>query len=101
MADAQEVADKFYWSNGPCCAGCDHWGGFNSLVGECNLSPPVSGAERFAGLGMENVSSVLPAGFALTKRGDKCGRFKDEFDWFSLPLTYLTKIGHPTPSNSR
>ncbi len=89
----QEFIDKFYWQNGPCCAGCDHWRHINSLVGDCQKSAPVSGAERTNMLGMEGASIHLPAGHIVTRRDHHCGDFKDDFDWASLPLAYLCRVG--------
>lgn len=90
---SQEIVDTFYWKTGPCCAGCDHWAYINSACGECTRSAPVSGHDRVAMLGMR-FSSVNPvAGHILTNRGHRCGEFKDSFDWRSLPVTYLRRIG--------
>jgi len=88
----QELADRFYAKHGPCCAGCDWWHRVNTLVGQCHKSAPVSGAERYAMLGMR-VNRPLEAGHVLTTREHHCGDFKDEFDWQSLSPFYLRKIG--------
>jgi hypothetical protein len=93
--ETQEFIDRFYWQRGPCCAGCDWWGHINSLVGECHKSAPVSAAERVAMLGISNCSMSFGAGHVMTRREHHCGDFKDEFDWPSLPLAYLTSIGVP------
>jgi hypothetical protein len=95
--DTQESIDEFYWRTGPCCAGCDYWRHFNSLIGECIKSAPVSGQERVGVLGMQNVSAHIPAGHIMTRRDHYCGAFRDLFDWASLPLAYLSRIGAPTP----
>jgi hypothetical protein len=92
----QERLDAFYFSNGPCCAGCDWWRSVNSLVGECRRSAPMAGAERFAMLGIAGASLKVGAGHALTRRDYVCGEFKDEFDWSSLPLPYRKRIGEPS-----
>lgn len=89
----QEFIDKFYWSTGPCCAGCDHWRSLNSLLGECRKSPPAPGVERAGSLGIESCSALIPAGHVLTKRDHKCGAFEDTFDWSILPLSYRRRVG--------
>lgn len=91
--ERQEILDSFYWKRGPCCAGCDWWRHVNGLVGECRKSASVSTEQRAAFLGI--TSSTIPAepGHILTRRGDHCGDFKDKFDWRSLPLAYLKRIG--------
>jgi hypothetical protein len=96
MLDEQYYADKFYFENGECCAGCDYWERHNSIVGECKKSAPVSEKERLGYLRMEGMSINIGAGHVLTKRGDKCGDFKDVFDWENLPPTYLRKIKYKT-----
>lgn len=89
----QKAVDAFYWRTGPCCAGCDWWQHLNSVCGECIKSPPVSGHERTAMLGMK-FNSVCPgAGHVMTNREHRCGHFVDSFDWKSLPATYLQRIG--------
>lgn len=95
----QESVDRFYFRNGPCCAGCDHWRTISSLAGNCLKSAPVSGDDRMAMLGFYSSSIRLGAGHAITPREHHCGAFKDEFDWTSLPLPYRKRIGAPmTPS---
>jgi hypothetical protein len=89
----QEIADRFYFANGPCCSGCDWWRHVNSIVGECTRSAPVSGDQRGSMLGMRSTSLVPIAGHILTPRTHHCGEFKDEFDWDSLPAAYLQRIG--------
>jgi hypothetical protein len=44
-------------------------------------------------LGIEGSSLALVAGHVLTRADHVCGDFKDEFDWQSLPLPYLKRIG--------
>lgn len=102
--DRQEFIDRFYFAHGPCCAGCDWWRSFDSSTGECLKSAPVSGIERWAVLGIDWCSMPLPSGHIMTKRDHHCGDFKDEFDWQSLPLPYLKRIGAPVspiPSSHR
>lgn len=94
LTEAQAFADSFYWHNGPCCAGCDHWRNMNTLIGECVATAPgLSGDERAAALGMAGFSISLASGHALTRRDHHCGQFADTFDWPTLPLTYLARIG--------
>ena len=93
MADLQEWHDRLYHERGPCCAGCDWWRSLNSKAGECQKSAPVPGRERYAMLGIEGSSLALVAGHVLTRADHVCGDFKDEFDWQSLPLPYLKRIG--------
>jgi hypothetical protein len=93
--DAQERADRLYWKQGPCCAGCDHWRSSCGLVGECTLTAPMAGKERLAMIGIRNCSLSIGAGHAFTPHDHRCGQFKDEFDWTSLPLFYRRKIGCP------
>ena len=75
------VQDEFYIKHGPCCAGCDWWRFFNSSVGECTKSAPVSGPERIAMLGMDGCSLAPESGHILTRREHMCGDFKDTLDW--------------------
>lgn len=95
MSRRQETLDRFYFSNGPCCAGCDWWRSIGAVVGECTRSAPVSAKERLALIGIEWSSLRLGAGHVLTKSDHKCGEFKDEFDWGALPLAYLKSVGAP------
>jgi hypothetical protein len=74
----QAVVDAFYAQHGPCCAGCDWWRWYNSTVGECIRSAPVSGAERFAMLGITGSSLPLEAGHIMTQRDHVCGEFRDD-----------------------
>ena len=90
--DRQEILDRFYHQNGPCCAGCDWWNHHNSLAGECRKSAPVSGRERLDMLGIYSSSAPIGAGHPLTRREHRCGDFKDSFDWSSLPLAYLKRV---------
>jgi len=97
MSGVQEFIDQAYFQHGPCCGGCDWWRHLNSRVGECQRSAPVAAIERNAMLGIERCSmSGLGAGHVLTSREHLCGDFKDDFDWSSLPLAYLKRIGAPT-----
>lgn len=89
----QELSDQFYVKNGPCCAGCDWWVSANSVAGDCTRSAPVPGIERMAMLGMRLVGHGPAAGHIMTPREHRCGDFKDEFDWSSLPAAYLKRIG--------
>jgi hypothetical protein len=92
----QEAIDRFYWSRGtPCCAGCDWWRPFNLSVGECLASAPVGEQERWAMLRITGCSLSTGAGHVATPRDHFCGSFKDEFDWSTLALPYLKRIGFP------
>jgi len=91
--DRQEVLDRFYFSRGPCCAGCDWWHSLSSLVGDCTKAAPVPSAERWDMLGIDWCSLRPGSGHVVTPREHVCGDFKDEFDWTSLPLPYRKRIG--------
>lgn len=73
----QTVIDRFAEKFGPCCGACDHWRWFNSLVGECVKTPPVSGAERVAMLCIRSPSLTIGAGHIMTPRDHLCGAFVD------------------------
>jgi hypothetical protein len=73
----QAIIDAFYMQRGACCAGCDWWRWYNTVVGECTRNAPVSGGERIAMIGMTGVSLPIGAGHILTPRGHMCGEFKD------------------------
>lgn len=89
---AQERADRFYMTHGPCCAGCDWWYGLNSVVGECRRHAPVPAEQRVAMIGIQGHSLKAMAGHVMTPREHHCGDFKDEFDWSTLPPHYLRRI---------
>ena len=92
----QEAIDRFYVDHGPCCAGCDWWAHINSVVGECLKSAPVSSEERFSMVRIDWHTWRFrepAAGHILTNREHRCGDFKDEFDWSTLPPHYLRRIG--------
>lgn len=94
--ETQEAIDAFYWSNGPCCAGCDWWQWHNSQIGDCTATPPsMSGEDRLAFLGMTNCTAPTSPGHTLTKRDYHCGAFVDNFPWASLPLPYRKRVGAP------
>lgn len=88
-----EAIDTFYIAKGPCCAGCDWWAPFNSVVGECRSSAPVAAEQRAGPLGVTASSAPLYAGHILTFREHHCGDFADTFDWASLPAAYRRRIG--------
>jgi hypothetical protein len=90
----RQSLDTFYFTNGPCCAGCDWWSALNSVAGECMKSAPMSGRDRLVMAGMEKCTLMIGGGHAVTVRGHHCGEFKDDFDWSSLPITYLKAIGY-------
>jgi len=93
--DRQEFMDTFYFRHGPCCAGCDWWQGLSSHIGLCTKSAPVAGHERTAMVDMDKLNFPLPAGHIYTPKDHRCGDFKDEFDWSTLPLPYRKRVGAP------
>ena len=92
--ELQQHVDTVYWKNGKCCAGCDHWRILNSISGECLKSKIIPAKERLKMVGIENISTDIGAGHAITLIGYVCGNFKDDFNWSILPLSYLKKIGY-------
>lgn len=42
---------------------------------------------------MIGIDAPIGAGHIMTPREHHCGDFKDEFDWSSLPRSYLALIG--------
>ena len=89
----QEICDRTYWELGQCCAGCDHWDSYAGNIGECTAAPPVSGVEVMKSLGLRSCSYTPAPGHPCTRADHKCGGFKDDFDWSTLPLSYLAKVG--------
>lgn len=92
----QRAVDAFYWKHGPCCAGCDWWRYFNSVLGECLKSAPVTSEQRYAMAGLSSPSLLGGAGHVATPREHHCGDFTDTFDWGSLTLAYRKDIDAPT-----
>ena len=88
----QARCDKFYWQNGRCCAGCDHWSSDAGDIGICTSAPPVSGMEVMRSLGISWSTYTPPPGRPFTRRDHVCGAFKDDFDWSSLDPEYLKSI---------
>lgn len=91
--ERQRRLDTLYWKHGPCCAGCDWWQSANTAAGQCTKSAPVAGKDRYDMLGIERVSSHVGAGHPFTLATHRCGDFKDDFDWLSLPNSYLRLVG--------
>ena len=89
----QKRCDEFFWRNGPCCAGCDHWSSEAGDVGQCMTAAPVSGVDVVKSLGIYGCSYVPPPGQPYTKRDHKCGAFQDTLDWSTLGEAYLKSIG--------
>lgn len=89
----QEQCDRDYWTHGQCCAGCDHWHSDMGRIGECRAAGIVPGAEVMASQGIVFCSAPLTPGFPLTQDDFHCGLFKDEFDWSTLDIDYLDRIG--------
>lgn len=81
LEQVQNIIDKYYKKNGPCCAGCDWWRWHNSVVGECHKNAPVSANERHSMLGINSLSARGDAGHILTKREHICGDFIDTYKW--------------------
>lgn len=98
----QKRCDMFFWRNGPCCAGCDHWVSEAGDIGECAFAPPVSGTQVLKSLGIDWSSHTPPPGQPFTKRDHRCGAFQDTFDWSTLDGEYLREIGcDRLPTDSR
>ncbi len=89
----QERCDTRYWKDGRCCAGCDHWASEGGDIGECGAAPLVSGTDVIRSLGISWSSYTPPPGQPYTQADHVCGAFKDDFDWPSLPIEYLKRIG--------
>lgn len=70
-------------------------GSRQDAAGECTRSVPVSDSERWAMLEIEGCSLPPASGHIITRRDHLCGDFKDEFDWSTLPLPYLKRVGAP------
>lgn len=60
---SQEHIDRYYFANGKCCAGCDWWRSYTSILGECTVCAPVAASERWAMAGVEGSSLPLAAPF--------------------------------------
>ena len=88
----QEECDRFYWENGRCCAGCDHWGSDAALIGTCAAAGIVSGQQVLASMGLQSCSYTPPPGLPYTNHNFHCGKFRDDFDWLTLPVEYLERI---------
>lgn len=39
--------DKLYWTQGKCCAGCDHWRCFSIKLGRCGRSLHMPGPDAW------------------------------------------------------
>lgn len=89
----QEQCDTEYWTFGKCCFGCDHWQSNMGNIGHCVESGIVSGENVMKSLGVDFCTYTPPPGFPMTKGEFYCGKFKDDFDWSSLELDYLKRIG--------
>lgn len=89
----QEMCDALYWSKGQCCAGCDHWESHSALWGRCKAAQIVSGADVLRSLGVTWSSYIPSPGHPYTRAQKHCGLFKDDFDWSTLPIEYLKRIG--------
>lgn len=89
----QFMCDKKYWSQGKCCAGCDHWVSEAAFLGNCTAAPIMSGADVMRSMGISFCSVPLEPGHPFTKADHVCGLFADTFDWSTLADDYLERIG--------
>ena len=89
----QEQCDRDYWSRGQCCSGCDFWNSEMGNSGECQANGLVPADEVFASVGITNWTGPKKPGFPMTEGSFWCGKFRDDFDWSSLPDDYLVRIG--------
>lgn len=97
----QKRCDEFFWKNGRCCAGCDHWSSEAGDIGECLSAPPVSGEQVLKSMGITWSSYTPPPGQPFTHRDHVCGAFQDTFDWASLGEEYLALIGARVALNQK
>lgn len=96
VSERQEWLDRFYFTHGPCCAGCDWWRSLSSQIGECRRSAPtMSSTDGLQLMGIDWCSRDFGAGHMITNKDHHCGDFKDGFDWSSLPLPYRKRVGAP------
>ncbi len=98
ISKTSEAIDRFYVAHGACCAGCDWWQYANSVSGQCIRHAPVAAVERLSMTGISSISAPVGAGHPVTIRDHYCGDFEDKFDWSSLPLPYLHRIGKKVTS---
>ena len=89
----QETCDRLYWSRGQCCAGCDHWESGGALLGRCSAAGIMSGADVLRSMGVTFSSYMPEPGFPYTRAEHACGLFRDDFDWSTLDVDYLRRIG--------
>ena len=90
----QEKCDELYWARGQCCAGCDYWQSAMGNIGQCAAAGIVSGADVARSiLGPGFCSYTPPPGLPYSEATFYCGKFRDEFDWSSLEMDYLSRIG--------
>lgn len=97
----QEHCDRLYWTNGPCCAGCDHWESDMAETGRCTAGPILSGADVNRSLGIISSTYTPEPGHPFTKATHRCGMFADEFDWSTLSEEYLRRINYKPHPDSR
>lgn len=89
----QEQCDRDYWRYGPRCSGCDHWQSAMGNSGHCTAAGIVSGEQVLKSAGIVSCSYTPAPGFPITNADFYCGLFRDDFDWSSLDLDYLERIG--------
>lgn len=89
----QETCDREYWTFGQCCAGCDFWESYAGMSGRCTAAGIMSGEDVLRSMGVTFSSYTPPPGFPFSEASNWCGKFRDDFDWSSLDLEYLDRIG--------
>lgn len=93
QAKYQETCDRLYWLRGKCCAGCDHWISHGGLIGRCQAAGIMSGEDVLRSMGVSFSSYIPEPGFPYTRAEHACGLFRDDFDWSTLDVGYLRRIG--------
>lgn len=90
----QKKCDTIYMTNGPCCAGCDHWTSDKNLSGQCQAGGILSGRDVMASITGGGFSSYTPPpDYPYRAAYHHCSLFKDDFDWSTLDAEYLKDIG--------
>lgn len=72
---------------------CDHWGSSGALTGRCSAAGIMSGADVLQSMGVTFSSYMPEPGFPYTRAEHACGLFRDDFDWSTLDVGYLRRIG--------
>lgn len=89
----QAHCDQEYWTKGQSCFGCDFWDSDCGNTGHCRAAQIVSGDQVLLSMGVEWASIEVAPNHPVTKGEYWCGKFRDNFDWASLPTHYLRSIG--------